>query len=104
MFQRTPNFAFPAHNGPQPAERVAPLARDSRLPGAGAAVAAGVPLARATEFSWQLSEAERRHRFEQALAAGDLVAMLSQLWADQGGDLEGNALAADLLRGYIRRS
>ena len=28
--------------------------------------------------------------------------MLSQLWADQGGDLEGNALAADLLRGYIR--
>ena len=61
-----------------------------------------MPLARATEFSWQLSEAERRQRFEQALAAGDLVVMLSQLWADQGGDLEGNALAADLLRGYIR--
>ena len=40
VFQRTPNFAFPAHNGPQPAERVAPLARDlAGLPDAGAAVA-----------------------------------------------------------------
>ena len=63
---------------------------------------AGVPLPRATEFSWQLSEAERRERFDKALAAGDLVVMLTQLWADQGVDLEGNALAADLLRERIR--
>jgi acetyl esterase/lipase len=62
---------------------------------------AGVPLPRATEFSWQLSEAERRQRFEKALAAGDLVVMLSQLWADQG-DVEGNALVADLLRERIQ--
>jgi cation diffusion facilitator CzcD-associated flavoprotein CzcO/acetyl esterase/lipase len=103
VFQRTPNFAFPAHNGPQPAERVAALAHDLAGYRAQARQSlSGVPLARATEFSWQLSEAERRQRFEQALAAGDLVVMLSQLWADQGGDLEGNALAADLLRGYIR--
>jgi cation diffusion facilitator CzcD-associated flavoprotein CzcO/acetyl esterase/lipase len=102
VFQRTPNFAFPAHNGPQPAERVAPLARDLADYRTQARQSlSGVPLARATEFSWQLSEAERRQRFEQALAAGDLVVMLSQLWADQGGDLEGNALAADLLRGYV---
>jgi len=102
VFQRTPNFAFPAHNGPQPAERVAPLTRDLAGYRTQARLSlAGVPLERATEFSWQLSEAERRRRFEQALAAGDLVAMLTQLWADQGGDLEGNALAADLLREYI---
>jgi cation diffusion facilitator CzcD-associated flavoprotein CzcO/acetyl esterase/lipase len=103
VFQRTPNFAFPAHNGPQPAERVAPLARDLAGYRRQARLSlSGVPLVRATEFSWQLSEAERRQRFDKALAAGDLIVMGSQLWADQGGDLEGNALAADLLRGYIR--
>jgi len=102
VFQRTPNFAFPAHNGPSPADRVAALEKDRAGYRAQARLSlTGVPLERATEFSWQLSDAERRQRFEKALAAGDLVAMLSQLWADQGGDLEGNALAADLLRERI---
>jgi cation diffusion facilitator CzcD-associated flavoprotein CzcO/acetyl esterase/lipase len=102
VFQRTPNFAFPAHNGPSPADRVAALEKDRADYRAQARMSlSGVPLERATAFSWQLSDAERRQRFEKALAAGDLVAMLSQLWADQGGDLEGNALAADLLRERI---
>ena len=102
VFQRTPNFAFPAHNGPSPPDRVAALEKDRADYRAQARLSlTGVPLPRATEFSWQLSKAERRQRFEKALAAGDLVAMLSQLWADQGGDLEGNALAADLLRERI---
>jgi len=102
VFQRTPNFAFPAHNGPSPIDRVAALEKDRADYRAQARMSlTGVPLERATEFSWQLSDAERRRRFEKALAAGDLVAMLSQLWADQGGDLEGNALAADLLRERI---
>ncbi len=103
VFQRTPNFAFPAHNGPSPADRVAALEKDRADYRAQARLSlTGVPLPRATEFSWQLSDAERRRRFEKALAAGDLVAMLTQLWADQGGDLEGNALAADLLRERIQ--
>ncbi|MBV8411211.1 MAG: alpha/beta hydrolase fold domain-containing protein [Alphaproteobacteria bacterium] len=102
VFQRTPNFAFPAHNGPQPAERVALVEKDRADYREQARWSlSGVPLPRATEFSWQLSEAERRARFETALAAGDLVVMLSQLWADQGADLDGNALAADLLRERI---
>jgi acetyl esterase/lipase/cation diffusion facilitator CzcD-associated flavoprotein CzcO len=102
VFQRTPNFAFPAHNGPSPADRVAALEKDRADYRAQARLSlTGVPLPRATEFSWQLGDADRRERFEKALAAGDLVAMLSQLWADQGGDLEGNALAADLLRERI---
>ena len=101
VFQRTPNFAFPAHNGPSPADRAAALEKDRADYRAQARLSlTGVPLPRAAEFSWQLSDAERRQRFEKALAAGDLVAMLSQLWADQG-DLEGNALAADLLRERI---
>jgi cation diffusion facilitator CzcD-associated flavoprotein CzcO/acetyl esterase/lipase len=103
VFQRTPNFALPAHNGPAPADRVALLggdrtgyreqARWSR---------AGVPQPKQTVVSWQLSDAERRERFEIAWAAGDLVFMLSQLWADQGVDVDGNALVAELIREKIR--
>ena len=103
VFQRTPNFAYPAHNGPSPADRVAMLEKDRndyREQARWSLV--GVPLPRATDFSWQLTEAERRERFEKALAAGDLVVMLTQLWADQGVDAEGNALAADLIRERIR--
>jgi acetyl esterase/lipase len=52
--------------------------------------------------SWQLSDAERRERFERAWAAGDLVHILTQLWADQGSDVDGNALVAELVREKIR--
>jgi len=102
VFQRTPNFAFPAHNGPSPVDRVALLEKDRNDYREQARWSlAGVPLPRATEVSWQLTDADRRERFEKALAAGDLVVMLTQLWADQG-DVEGNALAADLLRERIQ--
>jgi cation diffusion facilitator CzcD-associated flavoprotein CzcO len=103
VFQRTPNFALPAHNGPLPADRVVLLesdragyreqARWSR---------AGVPLPRSTVFSWQLSDAERRNLFEKAWATGDLFYILTQLWADQGVDVDGNALVAELIREKIR--
>jgi cation diffusion facilitator CzcD-associated flavoprotein CzcO/acetyl esterase/lipase len=103
VFQRTPNFALPAHNGPAQADRMALLegdrtdyreqARWSRV---------GVPLPKQTVFSWQLSDAERRERFENAWAVGDLVFMLSQLWADQGVDVDGNTLVAEQFREKIR--
>ena len=38
----------------------------------------------------------------QAWAAGDLVYILTQLWADQGVDVDGNALLAELIREKIR--
>jgi cation diffusion facilitator CzcD-associated flavoprotein CzcO/acetyl esterase/lipase len=103
VFQRTPNFALPAHNGPAPADRVAPLQQDR----AGFREQAkwsmvGVPLPSATEVSWQLTDAERRERFEKAWATGDLVCMLTQLWADQGADADGNALLAEMIREKIR--
>src|SRR5579864_7642590 len=60
VFQRTPNFALPAHNGPVSPDRVALLERDR----AGYREQArwsfsGVPWQRQTVFSWQLSDAER---------------------------------------------
>jgi cation diffusion facilitator CzcD-associated flavoprotein CzcO len=65
---------------------------------------AGVPYPQQTAVSWQLSDAERRERFEQAWAAGDLVYILTQLWADQAVDVEGNALLAELIREKIRET
>jgi cation diffusion facilitator CzcD-associated flavoprotein CzcO/acetyl esterase/lipase len=102
VFQRTANFAMPAHNGPAPAERLARLQGDAAAYREQARWSmAGVPLPPQTAVSWQLNDAERRERFEQAWAAGDLVTILTQLWADQGVDVEGNALVAELLREKI---
>jgi cation diffusion facilitator CzcD-associated flavoprotein CzcO/acetyl esterase/lipase len=103
VFQRTPNFVLPAHNGPAPAERVAARQNDVAAFREQARWSmAGVPLPPATDFSWQMDDTERRARFEKAWAAGDLVVMLSQLWADQAVDVDGNTLVADLLREKVR--
>ena len=103
VFQRTPNFALPAHNGPAPADRKALLDNDRAGYHEQARWSlAGVPYPQQTVVSWQLSDAERRERFERAWAIGDLVYILSQLWADQGGDIDGNALVAELIREKIR--
>src|SRR4029077_15209461 len=102
VFQRTPNFALPAHNGPAPADRMALLEGDRATYREQARWSlAGVPWPQQTAVSWQLSDAERRERFEQAWAAGDLVYILTQLWADQGVDVEGNALVGELIRERI---
>jgi cation diffusion facilitator CzcD-associated flavoprotein CzcO/acetyl esterase/lipase len=103
VFQRTPNFALPAHNGPTPDAKKALLDGDR----AGYRDQArwsmtGVPLPQNTVYSWQLNDTERRARFETAWATGDLVFMLTQLWADQGVDVDGNTLLADLMREKVR--
>jgi cation diffusion facilitator CzcD-associated flavoprotein CzcO/acetyl esterase/lipase len=103
VFQRTPNFALPAHNGRPPADRAAMLESDRAGYREQARLSlAGVPYPQNTIVSWQLSEAERRERFEKAWAAGDLILILTQLWADQGVDVDGNALVAELIREKIR--
>ncbi len=103
VFQRTPNFALPARNGPAPGDRVAMLERDRAGYREQARWSrAGVPWPHETVFSWQLSDAERRERFEKAWAMGDLVYILSQLWADQGVEVDGNAMVAELIREKIR--
>jgi cation diffusion facilitator CzcD-associated flavoprotein CzcO/acetyl esterase/lipase len=103
VFQRTPSFALPAQNGPAPADRKTMLESDRAAYREQARWSmAGVPYPQQTAVSWQLSDAERRERFETAWAAGDLVHILTQLWADQGVDVDGNKLVADLIREKIR--
>jgi cation diffusion facilitator CzcD-associated flavoprotein CzcO/acetyl esterase/lipase len=103
VFQRTPNFALPAHNGPPLPDRVASLEKDrAGFREQARWSMAGVPIPAATDFSWQLTDAQRRERFEKAWATGDLVVILTQLWADAGVDADGNKLVADLIREKIR--
>ncbi|MBR0697168.1 alpha/beta hydrolase fold domain-containing protein [Bradyrhizobium lablabi] len=103
VFQRTPNFALPAHNGPVPEDRRAFFERDRAAYREQARWSTGgVPYPQTTVVSWQLSDAERRERFEKAWAAGDLIHILSQLWADQAVDVDGNALVCELVREKIR--
>ncbi|QDF39628.1 alpha/beta hydrolase fold domain-containing protein [Bradyrhizobium symbiodeficiens] len=102
VFQRTPNFALPAHNGPAPSDRMSLLQADRAAYREQARQSmAGVPYPQQTVVSWQLSDAERRERFERAWAAGDLVHILTQLWADQAVDVDGNKIIQDLIREKI---
>ncbi|MCA6122262.1 alpha/beta hydrolase fold domain-containing protein [Bradyrhizobium sp. WSM 1704] len=103
VFQRTPNFALPAGNGPVPEDRKTYFESDRAAYREQARLSmAGVPYPQQTVVSWQLSDAERRERFEKAWAAGDLVHILTQLWADQAVDVDGNRIVADLIREKIR--
>ena len=97
VFQRTPNYALPAwHGAPTPARQAERAADPATYVERARQSGSGVPLPSPNVHSWQLSAAERRERFEQAWAAGDLVHMLTQLWSDQGNDLEGNRLVREL--------
>jgi cation diffusion facilitator CzcD-associated flavoprotein CzcO/acetyl esterase/lipase len=103
VFQRTPSFALPAHNGPAPDDRKTYFEADRAAYREQARWSlAGVPYPQEMAVSWQLSDAERRERFEKAWAAGDLVHILTQLWADQGVDFDGNALIGKLIHEKIR--
>ena len=103
VFQRTPNFAFPAHNGPVVSKRLEWLERDPEgYRSAARSSSSGVPTSRASRMSWEMTDAERRERFEAAWNEGELVAMLTELWSDQGYDLEANKLVQDLIREKIR--
>ena len=103
VFQRTPSFAMPAHNGAPSADRVAALKEDRAKYRAEARLSmGGVPGPMAAEVSWQMTDAERRQRFDEVWAKGDMIAMLSQLWRDQAVDVDGNAIVGDLIREKIR--
>jgi cation diffusion facilitator CzcD-associated flavoprotein CzcO/acetyl esterase/lipase len=103
VFQRTASFALPAHNGPAPDDRKTYFEADRAAYREQARWSlAGVPYPQEMAVSWQLSDAERRERFEKAWAAGDLVHILTQLWADQAADVDGNALIGKLIHEKIR--
>ena len=102
VFQRTPNFSIPAHNGPAPAESLAALAADRATYRAAAKVSrGGIPLEPPTLTAAMCTEEERRARFEEAWAAGGLFNILG-VFADQTINLEANEIVAEMIREKIR--
>jgi cation diffusion facilitator CzcD-associated flavoprotein CzcO/acetyl esterase/lipase len=102
VFQRTPNFSIPAHNGPPPADRIARLAadRDSYREAARWS-RGGVPVELTEVSGLTASEDVRRQRFEAAWQAGELFGILG-VFVDQGVNPVSNELVAEMIREKIR--
>jgi cation diffusion facilitator CzcD-associated flavoprotein CzcO/acetyl esterase/lipase len=102
VFQRTPNFSVPAHNGPVRPERRAPLEADR----AGYREAAkwsvgGIPSEVNEITALSVPPEVRRERFEKAWAAGELFEILG-VFADQGVNPEANDIISEMIREKIR--
>jgi cation diffusion facilitator CzcD-associated flavoprotein CzcO/acetyl esterase/lipase len=102
VFQRTPNFSTPAHNGPIPeAKRAAIAGRHTEYREEARWSQAGVPATPALVGALQVSEEERQAAFERIWARGELLAP-----GEEFNDLliseEANATYAEFLRTKIR--
>jgi cation diffusion facilitator CzcD-associated flavoprotein CzcO/acetyl esterase/lipase len=102
VFQRTPNFSVPAHNGPPPADRLARLAADrDGYREAARWSRGGIPMEITDVSGVTAPEDVRRQRFEAAWQAGELFAILG-VFNDQGINPVSNELVAEMIREKIR--
>ncbi len=102
VFQRTPNFSFPAHNGPVPDDKLADFARDHHEYREAAKVSGGGVTKELVEVgAMQVSADERQARYEEVWAAGDLF-QITGAFNDILSNLESNATFADFVRAKIR--
>ncbi|WP_116995687.1 flavin-containing monooxygenase [Desertimonas flava] len=102
VFQRTPNFSVPAHNGPVREERRQPLEADRAAYREAAKWSrGGVPIEPTMLAAWQLTDEQRRERFEQAWQEGELFSILN-VFADQGVNAESNEIISEMIRERIR--
>ncbi|MGY1747317.1 flavin-containing monooxygenase [Blastococcus sp. SYSU D00695] len=102
VFQRTPNFSVPAHNGPVPEYRAKQLRADRDAYREAARWSTiGVPGQVDEVSAVTASEEVRRERFEAAWARGELHAVFN-VFADQGTDPRAAEILGDLVRAEIR--
>ncbi len=102
VFQRTPNFSVPAHNGPPPPDRLARLAADrDGYREAARWSRGGIPVELTDVSGLTAPEDVRRERFEAAWQAGELFAILG-VFSDQGVNPVSNELVAEMIREKIR--
>ena len=102
VFQRTPTYSFPAHNGPVPGHKAAMLvtAREDYREQARCS-SIGVPEPTATQSALQVDDEERRQRYERVWERGELAAIF-EAFNDTLLDPASNLLMADFVRGKIR--
>ncbi len=98
VFQRTPNFSLPAHNGPPIADKVELVAKDRDAYREAARWSrAGVPGPRPVERALDVEADERQRRYEHGWAEGGLFSATRQF-----ADLLINDEANDTLASFIR--
>lgn len=101
VFQRTPNFSIPAHNGPPVAAKVAVVEADRAAYRESAKWSrAGVPMERSEVSALSVSEAERNAAYEKAWNTGGLFS-LSTEYNDLGTNKEANDTVSDFIRSKI---
>ena len=102
VFQRTPNFSIPAHNGPAPTERLAALAADRAAYRQAAKWSRGGAPGTPTMLSALTSpEDVRRERFEAAWEAGELFEIIG-VFNDILVNPAANEIVAEMIREKIR--
>jgi cation diffusion facilitator CzcD-associated flavoprotein CzcO/acetyl esterase/lipase len=102
VFQRTPNFSVPAHNGPVRPERKAPLEADRDAYREAAKWSpGGIPAEPNLIMGTTAPEEVRRQRFEAAWEAGELFEILG-VFGDQVVNAESNEIVAEMIRERIR--
>jgi cation diffusion facilitator CzcD-associated flavoprotein CzcO/acetyl esterase/lipase len=102
VFQRTPNFSFPAHNGPASAERLAAIAADRDAYREAARYSrAGMPYEMPELSGLTATEAQRRERFERAWERGELLA-ITGMFIDELSNADVNEMVAELFREKVR--
>lgn len=102
VFQRSPNYSVPAHNGPADAAQHDAIAADlagrrAALLTTRAGTASGLPLLRRYA---EYDETERRERLDRFWAFGGQS--MNRIFADQNTDQAVNDVVADYVRGKIR--
>jgi len=102
VFQRTPNFSIPAHNGPIPeSKRGALEGRNAEYREEARWSGGGVPAEVAAEGALQVSAEERQARYEVVWETGELFAILSA-FNDLLVNEASNETLAEFIRGKIR--
>ena len=103
VFQRTPNFSIPAHNGPPAPDSLESLRQDrGAYREAARHSRGGIPGEPNVITAAMLSPEEQRARCEAAWAKGGLFDVLG-IFADQGVDLAANDIVAEFIRDKIRQ-
>ncbi|HEX4819483.1 MAG TPA: alpha/beta hydrolase fold domain-containing protein, partial [Acidimicrobiales bacterium] len=102
VFQRTPAFSIPAHNGAPPKWSVDALATDRAAYREGAKHSpGGIPMEPVVVTAAMCTPEEQRARFEAAWEDGTLFGILN-VFADQGVNPEANDIVAEFLREKVR--
>ncbi len=101
VFQRTPNFSIPAHNGPITADRLAEYRTDPAAYREEARHSAiGVPRTPPDTSALAVSEEERNAAYEQVWQRGELAFL--QPYNDMGINAEANDTMRQFIHGKIR--